>query len=381
VLVAGSNGKGSVCAILDSIGRAAGLHTVTLVKPHLVSYRERVLIDGQAIGETEFAEHIDRIQRVLPEVDAELRGITQFELLTVLGALAVDRHRPDVVVCEVGIGGRLDSTNVYDLGVAAVTNVSLEHRHILGDTHAEIAADKASIIKPDNHAVTGALGVALQVVRDHAARVGARSLRALSDGISVAGTSRGAAGIAGEVVIDGLDIAVQAPLCGEFQLDNLGVALGCVVALRERGIAISDDAIQMGCATVRWDGRLQWIDGEPAMLLDAAHNAPAIEAIVPAVEELAAERDIVLLFAAMRDKEVEPMFALLHRLTRTAVFTNPGTPRARPADELSTLWGAGARAVSSLPDALTTARLLAGKPGLVLVTGSIYLVGDVIRAL
>jgi len=165
VLVAGSNGKGSVCATVDSIGRAAGLHTVTMVKPHLISYRERVLIDGVPISEPRFAELVRRVVAAAGELPEPVGQPTQFELLTALGVLAAAEERPELLICEVGLGGRLDSTNVLDLGVAVVTSVSLEHRAELGDTVEEIALEKAAIIKPGNHVVSGARGSALGGVR------------------------------------------------------------------------------------------------------------------------------------------------------------------------------------------------------------------------
>src|SRR5258706_8885807 len=177
VLVAGTNGKGSVCAMVDSVVRHAGLHSVLLVKPHLCSYRERIVIDGQDIPEAEFAALVERLRPGVDAVEPVAGAPTQFEILTALSILAAAEHRPDVVVCEVGMGGRLDSTNVLDLGVAAVTNVAMDHAEYLGDTILQIAAEKAGILKPDNDVVTGAGGGALEVVRRQARAVGVRSLR------------------------------------------------------------------------------------------------------------------------------------------------------------------------------------------------------------
>ncbi|GAC1338153.1 MAG: folylpolyglutamate synthase/dihydrofolate synthase family protein [Candidatus Dormibacteria bacterium] len=379
VLVAGSNGKGSVCAALDSICRAAGLRTVTLVKPHLITYRERVLIDGVSIAEDRFAELVARVVAAGALLPEQVGGPTQFELLTALGILAAAEERPDLVICEVGLGGRLDSTNVLDLGVAVVTSVSLEHRAELGDTVEQIAAEKAAIIKPGNHVVTGARGPALEVVRRFAAAVGAAGVAAVGAELIADGITRGRAGVALALRGAGAELAVHAPLIGGHQIDNLAVAIGAALALRDRGCPIDDAAIRRGCAQVHWAGRLQWVDGEPPLLLDAAHNPAAVDAIAPAVRELADGRNLVLLFGAMQDKEVDPMLRTLRGLTGTAVFTQPGSVRSRSAIDLAHRWGAGARGLSSLPDALATARLLAGANGLVLACGSIYLVGDVLR--
>ncbi|MFN2452567.1 MAG: folylpolyglutamate synthase/dihydrofolate synthase family protein [Candidatus Dormibacteria bacterium] len=379
VLIAGSNGKGSVCATVDSICRAAGLRTVTLVKPHLISYRERVLIDGVSISEHRFAELIGRVVSAAAELPDHVGRPTQFELLTVLGILAAAEEQPDLVICEVGLGGRLDSTNVLDLGVAVVTSISLEHRAQLGDTVEEIAAEKAAIIKPGNHVVTAARGAALEVVRRVARERGAAELVVLGEEVGVEGITRGRAGVALSLRGRDGDLAVHAPLLGAHQIDNVALAVTVALALRARGCPIEDAAIRRGCAMVRWAGRLQWVEGEPPILLDAAHNPAAIDAIIPTVREVAEGRSVVLLFGAMQDKEVEPMLRSLRALTGTAVFTQPGSTRSRSAVDLAHRWGAGARALSSLPDALATARLLAGSNGLVLACGSIYLVGDVLR--
>ena len=146
VLVAGTNGKGSVSAMVESICRAAGLRTVLLAKPHLRTYRERFVVDGAQISGEEFAQRVEELTPAVEQVTADVGPPTQFEMLTALGILVARARRPDVLVCEVGLGGRLDSTNVLDLGVAAVTSIALDHRQWLGDTVAEIAAEKAAIV-------------------------------------------------------------------------------------------------------------------------------------------------------------------------------------------------------------------------------------------
>jgi dihydrofolate synthase / folylpolyglutamate synthase len=281
VLVAGTNGKGSVCAMVDSVVREAGLSSVLLVKPHLCSYRERIVIDGRDIGEDLFATLVERLQPAVDAVEPRAGAPTQFEILTALGILAAAERRPDVVVCEVGLGGRLDSTNVLDLGVAAVTNVAMDHAELLGDTVAQIAAEKAGILKPGNDVVTGAGGDALDVVRRQAQTVGVRSLRVVGEDLTVAGRSLGRGGTEVDLRAAGLDTTVQVPLPGLFQAGNAGVAAGIVLALRDRGVAIADEALRRGLAQVQWPARLQWVSGSPVLLLDGGHNPAALEAVIP----------------------------------------------------------------------------------------------------
>jgi dihydrofolate synthase / folylpolyglutamate synthase len=378
-LVAGTNGKGSVCAMLEAACRAAGLRTVLLTKPHLTSYRERIALDGRPVSGEEFAMLVDEVRPAVAVVEPQTGAPTQFEILTALGILAARRHDADVVVCEVGLGGRLDSTNVLDLGVAVVTNVALDHREYLGDTIAEIATEKAGILKPGNAVATGATGEALTVVTSRAATVGASSLRSLEAGIHVDGSSRGMEGVTVNVAVGAMEVTANVPLRGAFQIANAGLAVATAAAMSECGIPLDIGAVQRGLETVEWPARLQWLPGEPGMLIDGAHNPAAMAAIVPAVRELVGERPLVALVGCMMDKDVAGILAELRPLEPIPVFTQAGTPRATPAMELARTWGPGARAITALPDALVAARLLAGRDGVVLVCGSLYLAGDVLR--
>jgi dihydrofolate synthase / folylpolyglutamate synthase len=377
-LVAGTNGKGSVCAMVESACRAAGLSTVMLVKPHLRSYRERVVIDGQPVSADGFARLVDRLRPVVEAVEPEVGPPTQFEILTALGILAAADRRPDVVICEVGLGGRLDSTNVLDLGVAVITTVALDHGDRLGNTIAEITAEKAGIIKAGNDVVTGATGEALAVIRERAAAVGAERLLALGGEVRVTGRSLGLDGVEADVAVGDDHASLRIPLLGLHQAENAAVALATCAMLAGRGVSLELEAVRRGLATVRWPARLQWLPSVPPLLVDGAHNPAAVEAIVPAVREVVGDRPLVALVGVMADKDAAGIVDALRPLAPIPVFTQAGTPRAARAVDLARLWGHGARAISSLPDALTAARMLAGDEGVVLICGSIYLAGDVL---
>ena len=379
-LVAGTNGKGSVCAMVEAVCRVAGLSTVMLVKPHLRSYRERVVVDGRAVTPERFAALVDRVRPAVEAVEEEVGAPTQFEILTALGILAAAERRPDVVVCEVGLGGRLDSTNVLDLGVAVITTVALDHADRLGHTLAAIAAEKAGIIKAGNDVVTGASGEALTVIRDQAARVGAQRLLALGGEVSVTGHSLGLEGVEAEIAV-GDEHASLRPLLGLHQAENAAVALATCAMLGGRGVTLDMEAVRSGLASVRWPARLQWVATTPPLLIDGAHNPAAVQAIVPAVREVVGDRPLVALVGVMADKDVAGILDALRPLAPVTVFTQAGTPRSARSIDLARLWGHGARAISSLPDALTAARMLAGDEGVVLICGSIYLAGDVLQLL
>jgi dihydrofolate synthase/folylpolyglutamate synthase len=378
-LVAGTNGKGSVCATVESVCRAAGCRTVLLTSPHLVSYTERIVVGGVAVTETEFGALVTRVWAAAEALPEELQP-TGFEVLTAAGILAAHEAGADVLVCEVGLGGRLDSTNVLDLGVAVVTNVALDHQDLLGDTIPEIAREKAAIIKPGNLAVTGATEPALPIIRSRAEAVGA-TLTVVGEDVDFSGRSVGLGGVEVATVFDGHPIAVQAPLRGAFQVANIATAIAVCDALRESGIAIDSSAVTRGCATVRWPGRMEWIDSEPPLLIDGAHNPAGMAAMVASARELIGGRRCVAVFAAMRNKDVESMAAGLAKLTTEIVVTAPAVERATPPGDLARLFDPPAEIAGDVGTALDRARQRAGRDGVVVVCGSLYLAGEVIDLL
>ena len=376
VLVAGTNGKGSVCATIESIARAAGLRTVMLTKPHLRTYCERIAVDGVAVSSDRFAETVQAVWDAASSLPDDVQP-TAFEMLTAAGLLVARQESPDVVICEVGLGGRLDSTNVVDLGVAVVTNVGLDHTDRLGDTLEAIAGEKAGIIKSGDTTVTGAEEPALSVIAARSRELGA-PLRVVS---GVEGKAEGFAGVQLHTTFAGETIAVRAPLIGDFQVSNIATAVAVCDVLREQGFGITADAVIAGCARVQWPGRMQWFDLRPGVLVDGAHNPPGIAALVRAARPLVGSRRTVAVFAAMRDKDVISMAAQLQRLHADAVVvTAPDVPRSTPPDELAALFTT-AMTASSTRTALEQARLHAGDDGVVVVCGSLYLAGEALEVL
>lgn len=378
VLVAGTNGKGSVCALLESMARRAGLHTVMLTKPHLLSWCERIAVDGLPIAEQDFADLIAEVLAAADAMPSPYGPPTVFEVVTAAGILAARNADPQLLICEVGLGGRLDSTNVLDLGVAVVTGIAIDHAAELGHEIAGIAAEKAAIIKPGNDVVTGAEGVALEVIQAAATRVGARSLAAVGTDLRWHGEELGRAGVCVDIPDPPLHLA--SPLIGGFQRRNLAVAAHTARVLNRRGTTIPDAAIADGASAVRWPGRMQWIDGAPPLLIDGCHNAEAVAAMVDGAAPLCAGHHTVAVFGAMADKELDDMLAALRPLTGDVVFAAPASQRAAPAGELARRWGAGARTAESVAAALVTARQLAGADGVVVACGSLYVAGEALEA-
>lgn len=380
VLVAGTNGKGSVCALVESAARAAGLRTVMLTKPHLWSYTERFVVDGTPIAEDGFATLLDEVSRAARDLPADLEP-TAFEMLTAAGITCAARARPDVLICEVGLGGRLDSTNVLDLGIAAVTNVDLDHRHILGDSIPIIAREKAAIIKQGDVAVTAATPPALEEVAARATAVGAQ-LTVVGRDVPVAGEALGWNGVRVQTRFAGAPLDVRAPLLGAHQVGNVATAVALCDALRHLGwTAVDGASVVSGVASVRWPGRLQWIGGSPGWLVDGAHNPAAMAALTDAVRRLLGGRRIVVLFGVMQDKERDPMIGALRAIQPAAfVMTAPAVERAATPQELA-VEVPGAVTAPDIAAGMETAAALAGPDGVVVACGSLYLAGEVLNRL
>jgi len=380
VHVGGTNGKGSVCAMVASVLQAAGYTVGLMPKPHLISYTERIQVDQHPIAEADFAALLTEIQPAINKVAAELGPPTEFEILTSAALYYFARAGIDLLVCEVGLGGRLDSTNVLDLGVSVITNVALDHTQHLGSTLEAIAVEKAGIIKPDSLAVTAARPPALGVIEE-AARTQRIPLLRLGQEVTAAAVDKGWAGV--EVTITtpaGSYERLRVPLLGLHQAENAALAVAAIDALRSRGWEISDGPLRDGLARTRWPGRLEIIERHPIVLVDGAHNPAALERTVEAVQKLAYERGLVVVFGAMKDKDRPAMLGQLARLGAPVIFAPINWHRAASPFELAAHFRGEVEAEVCVPlsAAMTRARERAGPDGIVLVCGSLYLVGEVI---
>jgi dihydrofolate synthase/folylpolyglutamate synthase len=381
-LVGGTNGKGSVVAMTRSVLVAAGHRVGTMPKPHLVSYRERVAIDGEPIGPQDFAA---AIQRVLPAIDHVATAVgppTEFEALTAAAIMELARRRVDLAIVEVGMGGRLDATNVLDLGVAVITNVQRDHEAYLGNTLAAIGREKAAIIKNDNLAVSGASGRGLRPILDRCDDVGA-SLRRAGRRQPFRATLRHLDwdGIVVDVETPSRDIAeLRVGLLGAHQADNAAVVFALLDALAKRhGMAADESSVRRGLADARWPGRLELLDGGRLglgrVLLDGAHNPAGAEALARALRDLRLRRPTIV-FGAMQAKRVHAVFRALAPLEPHFIFTRADDPGAHEPDQLARIWrrvsGTSGEVAPTPADAL---RRAVGDP--VVVAGSLYLVGAV----
>ena len=380
VLVAGTNGKGSVCAMVASILQAAGYRVGLMPKPHLISYTERIQVDQRPIAEDDFAALLTELQPTINKVAAELGPPTEFEILTSAALYYFARAGIDLLVCEVGLGGRLDSTNVLDLGVSFITNIALDHTQYLGSTLEAIAAEKAGILKPDSIAITGAQPPALAVI-EAAARTKQIPLLRLGQEIELTAIDKEWAGVQATVTTPtGIYRDLRIPLLGLHQADNAALAVAAIDSLRSRGWEISDGALRDGLARPRWPGRLEVVDRNPIVLVDGAHNPAGLERSLATVQKLARERQLVIVFGAMKDKDLPAMLAQLRAMDAPVIFTAIDWHRAAAPRDLAKQFGVAAETAESSSEALDLARQRASSTGIVLVCGSLYLVGEVIVA-
>jgi dihydrofolate synthase/folylpolyglutamate synthase len=381
-LVAGTNGKGSVLALAGSALRAAGLRVGETPKPHLVTYRERIAIDGRPIAADDFTRHVDAVMAVADKVARRHGDPTEFELLTAVVFRHFAESELDVALVEVGLGGRLDATHAWDGGVAVVTNVDLDHTDRLGPTIAAIAREKAAIIERGDQAVTGATGEALEIIGRRARRMAAPLT--VVEPATVIGIDRDGL----EVELPGLG-ATRIGLRGRHQAANVAVADALLDALAEAGIASADpDARRRGYATAVWPGRLELLDlGEGrGVVLDGAHNPAGAAALAQALDDLRphlAPGSLTLVVASMADKDVDGVVAAMGTAAAlqgaTVIATSVDAPRALPAAELAERWRRvpGLAAVTAVADPLQALEAALARPGTTVVAGSLYLVGAV----
>ena len=389
-LVAGTNGKGSVIALAGSALRAAGYRVGETPKPHLVTYRERIVVDGRPIAAAEFVRLVDEAIAAADRIARRLGPPTEFELLTAVMFRHFAEAGLDVALVEVGLGGRLDATNAWDGGVAVLTNVGLDHMDRLGPTINAIAREKAAIVKRGDTAVTGADGEALAILRRRCLRLGVPL--AVMPPPPVLGWTRDVL----TVDLPGLG-ATDLGLRGRHQAANAAVADGLLDALEAAGIAtVPAVARRRGYAAARWPGRLELVTvptprGERDVLLDGAHNPDGAAALALALDDLRPHlaggggtptSPLTLVWASMADKDVAGVIAAVARARSlagaTVICTALDLPRALPAPDLAAAWRAGlpggdVRVVPDADEALDLA-LREGR-GPVVVAGSLYLVG------
>jgi len=354
VQIAGTNGKGSTAAMLDSICRAGGIKTGLYTSPHLVSITERIKFSGAEITREEFAACATTVREVSEQLEAQS---TFFEQVTAIALLAFRKAHIDLAILETGLGGRLDSTTAANAHIVAITQIALDHQEYLGNTIASIAAEKAAIIRPGVRAVIGKQRYpeALNVLLERCKETGVTPILVDDDSRSLAER-------------------VNLSLRGRHQIDNAGVAIRVAELLE-----IPDAAIVRGLETAQHPGRLELISHQPSFLIDGAHNPAGAESLRTYLDELAG-RPLTLVFGAMRDKQLEQIGEILFPIADALVLTTVNNPRSATLEMLEPIAMRYARGKVLKSDgsaaALQTALADTPREGMICVAGSLYLVGE-----
>lgn len=388
VHIAGTNGKGSTAAFLESILRAAGFRTGLNTSPHLERINERIRINGEEVSDQIFAETFTRVQEVIEELLAAGRlqaHPTYFECVTALAFEVFARERVEFAVVEVGLGGRLDATNIVRPQVSVITRIDFDHENYLGHSLEEIAREKAGIVKAGVPVATAPqLPEVREVLRGKARELDATIVDTGEDfdlerEIAEAGCARARA----RARAMGEAVRLAPGLPGRFQLENALNAVATARLLQARGYRITNQNIEQGIRSTEWPGRLERLQAGPDVYLDGAHNPGAARELAQFLEENFARRRVYLIFGAMRDKSVDEVTGILFPLASEVIFTQPGTPRAVSANQLADLAGHHAARYTVIRDAeeaLESALAKARSDDAVFVTGSLYLVGQLRHA-
>ena len=401
VLIAGTNGKGSTAATLASILHAARLRVGLYTSPHLIRINERIRINGAAIADDDFAllhDLVDRTAERLVEEGELPWHPSFFEMLTAIAFEYFAQNKVDIAVLEVGMGGRLDATNVVEPRVSVITDISLDHQKFLGNTVAEIAREKAGIIRPNGVVVTlpqqpqanDVIGRTILELNAHAVSavpyvppVSPASNECLvpstakKDSVPVSRYS---------LQVMGKQILVETPLIGRHQLRNVALAIAAAEELSKQGFAITPEAIECGIRQTRWPGRFQVTPsraGSPEYVFDVAHNPAGAWALRSTLSAYYEDRPLTFIFGAMWDKAIGEMAEILFPLAERVIATRAENPRSATVEEIRQ---AAARTSTDIHPAEDVAAALSQVRGLVpphvvVITGSIYIVGEAMRQL
>jgi dihydrofolate synthase/folylpolyglutamate synthase len=388
VHIAGTNGKGSTAALLEAILRHAGFRIGLNTSPHLEKINERIRIAGEEISDELFAEIFTRILAVIEELLAEGKlnaHPTYFECVTALALEVFARERVEFAVVEVGLGGRLDATNLLTPIVSVITRIDFDHENFLGHSLREIAAEKAGILKAGVPAVFAPQQPeAGEVLRTKAGELRcpvvetSKAFRVIREEIQ-----DGCVRAEVEERATGRRLAIAPQLAGHFQLQNALNAVAAATVLQGRKYQITDENIIRGIASAQWPGRIEKLQSSPDVYLDGAHNPGAARELARFMEENFAGRRVYLVYAAMRDKAVDEVTGLLFPYAEEVIFTEARTPRAISAAQLEEIAGHHAARHSAIADAehAVQAALVKAKPhDVIVITGSLYLVGQVRQA-
>jgi len=370
--IAGTNGKGSVGAMLEAILLKAGLKVGFYTSPHLVSFTERFRINRESIPKDTAASLIREVYEAISHKEPP----TFFEFTTAMTLLYFSRENVDISIIEVGMGGRLDATNVISPMVSIITNIGFDHQHFLGDTIIDIAKEKGGIIKKDIDLVTAVnQPPVVKLFESLCKKKGAPFRRVGRD----ARYRRLPSGLLGYYGLHDRFTNLTVGLKGRFQHRNAAVALLTLEILKRKGITLSDEAILSGLADPLWPGRLEEVASHPTIILDGAHNPSAMRSLAHAISNDFHFENLILVVGIMEDKDIKHILAEIVPLAHRVIYTRPSYYRAanpRHVIEVASKWGKDGEVHVPLSSAIERARTMAGKGDLIVITGSLFTVGE-----
>ena len=374
VVIGGTNGKGSIAAMTASILTAGGFKTGLYTSPHLADVRERIRINGRMISRGEMDAAIEAVRH---QVSGE---ITYFEFLTAVAFLHFSRQQVDVAVLEVGLGGRLDATNLAEPAVSVISNIGRDHQNYLGSRLEDIAREKIGIVKPGVPCVTAVRQRSLIRLFEESCRRSGAKLYRLGKDFSVRSEGQGFFTFKG---IRENQKHLFCPLRGRHQLDNAALALKTVALLAEKGYPVEADAVRRGLKDTRWEGRLEVLQERPLVLIDAAHNPTGVASLYKALQTQFTGKRRFLIFGVLEDKDCRSMLKKLCPAVHRMIITKPDSERALPPEAVAKIAApyCSNSVIAENPDAaLRLALAEAGPDDFICAAGSIYLIGEIRRA-
>lgn len=384
--ITGTKGKGSVAVMLTNILKEAGMTVGTYTSPHLIDVRERIMLNGRPIPKEEF---LDLFIQILPYLEKRKKDRTYrtvFEILTALAFLYFKKQKVDIGVIEVGLGGKLDATNVFKKSTAVITNISLDHINILGHSLREIADDKSEIIKENSLVVSGRQKEeVLELIQNKTLQRHCKFLYTGDFAYTIKHKDESHTIFDLQTIFasyKGLNLS----LAGSFQVENALTVVGVIEGLKDtqshsaKFKSINEGTIKRGLCSVVWRGRLELLDRDPYLVVDGAHNPYSMEVISRDIKDIFSYRRLILIFGVNRDKQIKQMLDAIVPISDEIIATRIDFPRsAEPKLIGNMLKERSVKVTPNIGEALKMAYEIAAPDDLILITGSLYLVGDAIR--
>jgi len=381
VHIGGTNGKGSTAAMIASVLITSGYRTGLYTSPHLHTIRERFRVNGEPISETDFTDIVAGLMPEVAEVNRQARygELTTFELLTALAFCHFSRMGADFQVLEVGMGGRFDATNVITPEVSIITSISLDHTRVLGNSVAEIAGEKAGIIKPGGTVILGCQpDSVIQIIEETCRKQEARLYHLETD---ITYEEHGTGGSQQSLTVTGRlgSYSLSIPLLGKHQLENAACAVAALEVLKEKGFGITAENITQGLASVKWAGRLQVLSQNPLLVVDGAHNPDAAAKLKRSLMEYFSFKRAILIIGVSSDKDIDGIARELKPLFDEVIVTRSQHPRAMATNQLRDTfreYGTDTQVTENITDALAIALKIAEPQDIICVAGSLFIVAE-----